>query len=67
MTMVTSQADCLWLGTADTNLLFWREEDPFVVAKMHGHEISQGSIDGLMGSCSQNTLKHKRLEYWIYG
>jgi hypothetical protein len=26
-----------------------------------------GSMDALEGSCSQNTLKNKRLEHWRYG
>jgi hypothetical protein len=34
MVTVTSQADCLQLGTADTDLSPWREEGPTRVAKM---------------------------------
>jgi hypothetical protein len=55
--MVTSQVNCPQLGTADTNLLPWREEGPFMgcqdVMGVHGH------VRGLLLS---NTVKIKRLE-----
>jgi hypothetical protein len=63
MIMVTSQADCLQLGTADTELSPWREERPVLVAKMpRVRDVTGESTDILKGSCSQNTLKNKRMD-----
>jgi hypothetical protein len=65
--MVTSQADCLWLSTANADLSSWREEGPFVDAKMSQVQDVMGeSTDALMGSRSQNTLKNERLEHQSY-
>jgi hypothetical protein len=49
--MVTSHADCLWLGTANTDLSPWREEGPFVVTNMSGAQDVMGESTDVLRGC----------------
>jgi hypothetical protein len=67
MITVTSQANCPLLGTANTKVSPWIEEDPFMVAKMSwARDVTGESMDVLMDFCSQNTLRNERLEHMSY-
>jgi hypothetical protein len=57
--MVTSQADCLQLGTVILTFHPGEKRVPLWLPACHGCEMSRCS-------CSQNTLKNKRLEHQSY-